>query len=99
LHEFWDRVLVEERLAASPPEPPAAQAGDSRAWQPADAIAWTEESHALVLTAAYPPGTVIADVFADRSWSLVQSQWPKAARRLAAILDTVLPAEDPAACD
>jgi hypothetical protein len=99
LHEFWDRVLVEERLTSSPAEPPAAQAGDSRAWQPADVIAWTEESHALVLTASYPPGTEIDDAFADRSWSLVQSQWHTAARRLAAILDTVLAAEGSAACD
>jgi S1/P1 Nuclease len=99
LHEFWDHVLVEERLASSPPGPPAVRAGDSRAWRPADVIDWTEESHALVLTAAYPPGTEIDDAFADRSWSLVQNQWHTAARRLTAILDTVLAAEDSAGCE
>jgi hypothetical protein len=99
LHEFWDHVLVQERLASSPAARAAAEAGASRAWQPAEVIAWTEESHALVLTAAYPPGTEIDDAFADRSWSLVQSQWHTAARRLAATLDTVLAAEDPSACE
>lgn len=98
LHEFWDRVLVEERLASSPTplDPRAAekQASARDAWTPADVIAWTEESHALALTAAYPPHAEIDDAFADRSWALVQSQWRKGALRLAAILDAVLAPDD-----
>jgi len=103
LHEFWDRVLVDERLAASPPplDPPAAEtpACASVPWQAADVIAWTEESHALVLSSSYPPGREIDEAFADRSWALVQSQWRTAARRLAAILDTVLAPESSAGCE
>jgi hypothetical protein len=53
-------------------------------------VAWTDESHALALKASYPPGPEIDAAFADRSWALVQSQWKKAARRLASILDVVL---------
>jgi hypothetical protein len=37
----------------------------------------------------------IDDAFADRSWALVQSQWRKGARRLAAILDVVLAPDEP----
>lgn len=103
LHEFWDRVLVDERLAASPPplDSPAAEtpACASVPWQAADVIAWTEESHALVLSSSYPPGREIDEAFADRSWALVQSQWRTAARRLAAILDTVLAPESSAGCE
>jgi hypothetical protein len=100
LHEFWDHVLVEERLASSaaPFDPPAAEtrACAPDAWEPADVVAWTEESHALVLSSSYPPGPDIDDAFADRSWARVQSQWRTAARRLTAILDAVLAADDPA---
>jgi hypothetical protein len=103
LHEFWDRVLVDERLAASPPplDPPAAEAPAcaSAPWQAADVIAWTEESHALAVSSSYPPGREIDEAFADRSRALVQSQWRTAARRLAAILDTVLAPESSAGCE
>jgi hypothetical protein len=99
LHEFWDHVLVEERLAASPAplDTPAAepQACAPAAWEPADVVAWTEESHALVVSSSYPSGRDIDDPFAERSWALVQSQWRKAARRLADILDAVLAADAP----
>ena len=99
LHEFWDHVLVEERWSSSPPSPePSARSTQASApgpWTPADVIAWTEESHALTLAAAYPPGPEIDDAFADRSWALVQSQWRKGARRLAAILDAVLAPDEP----
>lgn len=93
LHQFWDDVLEQERLAARPLtaadllEPDRATA---KPWEPADVVAWTDESHALALTASYPPGPEIEDAFADRSWALVQSQWMKAAWRLASILDVVL---------
>lgn len=103
LHEFWDRVLVDERLAAFPVpiDPPAepAPACASGPWQAADVIAWTEESHALVLSSSYPPGRDIDEAFAERSWALVQSQWHIAALRLAAILDTVLAPESFAGCE
>lgn len=98
LHEFWDSMLAEERvpggieealaLVRNGPEPTPGQTND--------VVAWTEESHHLAQTAAYPPdftdGMEIDPDFADRSWALTQAQWRKAAWRLAAILDTVLAA-------
>jgi hypothetical protein len=91
LHQFWDDVLEKERMVV---EPLAAadlvSCGSAKPWDPTDVAAWTDESHALALTASYPPGPEIEDAFADRSWALVQSQWKKAARRLASILDAVL---------
>lgn len=96
LHEFWDSMLVEERLPGGLEEAvalvrngPAPSAG-----QTSDVVAWTEESHHLAETAAYPPDFTdsmeIGADFADRSWALTQAQWRKAAQRLAALLDTVL---------
>jgi len=96
LHEFWDSMLVEERmpgglkeaiaLLRNGPKPTPAQTGD--------VIAWTEESHRLAETTAYPPGLTdgmeIDPDFADRSWALTQAQWRKAVERLAGILDGVL---------
>lgn len=93
LHQFWDDVLEKERMAAKPlgaADLVAPGCGSAKPWEPADVVAWTDESHALALTASYPPGPKIDDAFADRSWVLVQKQWKKAARRLASILDVVL---------
>ena len=96
LHEFWDSMLVEERVPGGLGEAVALMrvVPEPAAWEPGDVVAWTEESHQLAETAAYPPGFTdgmeIDAAFADRSWVLIQAQWHKAARRLAAILDTVL---------
>lgn len=93
LHAFWDDVLERERMAARPlgaADLLGPGCGSAKPWEPADVIAWTDESHALALTASYPPSREIDDAFADRSWALVQAQWKKAARRLASILDVVL---------
>lgn len=93
LHQFWDDVLEKERLATRPLTAADLVGPDrstAKPWEPADVVAWTDESHALALTASYPPGPEIDTAFADLSWALVQSQWKKAARRLASILDVVL---------
>jgi hypothetical protein len=93
LHQFWDDVLEKERMTVKPlgaAELAEPDCGSTKPWEPADVVAWTDESHALALTASYPPGPEIDDAFADRSWALVQKQWKKAARRLASILDAVL---------
>jgi hypothetical protein len=91
LHEFWDGALAQERYAGSGP---LSAAPDIPAWRPEQVAAWTDESHALAETVAYPPdfvdGMEIDDDFADRSWALSLAQWQTAAGRLAAILDVVL---------
>lgn len=94
LHRFWDSMLAAERLSETGRQ--AAVVDDSvigpasGSWRPADVVAWTEESHALAATRAYPPERVIDEAFADASWELIRRQWELAAGRLAAILNSVL---------
>ena len=94
LHRFWDSGLVRTRLdderamvdwlAAS------GATVASQAWEPQLVVAWTDESHALAATAAYPDGREIDEAFADRSWSVTVGQWERAAGRLAQVLNAVL---------
>jgi len=85
LHEFWDGALVRQYLGpnGSWPEPPSdgkAQAA-GKGWNPAEADAWTDESHRLANEAAYPPGEIIQADFAQNGWLLVRQQWLKAGKR------------------
>jgi hypothetical protein len=99
LHRFWDSGLVSERLSVAGGEVPVSdepRSVGSTPWNPADVVAWTEESHAIAIAHAYPPGEVISEAFAEASWGIVLAQWHKAAARLAAILEAVLAEEPPA---
>lgn len=97
LHRFWDSLLVSEQLAMSPRVSVAPgtrpHAASKTAWSPADVVRWTEESHSLARSRAYPPDPLIDDAFAEESWRLIQDQWRRAAARLALILNDVLAAE------
>lgn len=94
LHRFWDSALVADRLAAGGPWQPASDPEGGTCgppvWGREQVACWTEESHALASTVAYPPATVITDSFAEASWAVVREQWSKAAQRLALVLETVL---------
>ena len=67
LHAFWDSMLVNQRLQGTESGTialrGALEAVASGDWNPADPAAWTEESHALAATRAYPPDSVIDDAF------------------------------------
>jgi hypothetical protein len=91
LHYFWDSLLISERVAdeGALVEMLAGQEVP-RSWQPAEVIAWTEESHALAQRSAYPESTIITQAFADRSWNTVTEQWRRAAVRLAQVLNATL---------
>lgn len=97
LHQFWDRALPRDRLAeyrqSSFHLGPWLEAPATASWVPREVVTWTEESHALAATRAYPPGPVIGDDFADLSWTIIRQQWGKAAVRLARVLDVVLTEE------
>lgn len=99
LHHFWDSMLARQRLPDAQSRADAVEeaAGQRRAthWNPADVANWTNESHALAAASAYPPGPIIEAEFADASWRIVQQQWRRAAGRLAALLNEVLPADSP----
>jgi hypothetical protein len=94
LHQFWDRLLVQERLPKrggwqiDTPAHPLHSA--ARIWNPSEVNDWTSESHALVRLASYPPEAEIQADFADQSWLLIRKQWLKAGLRLAQILNATL---------
>jgi hypothetical protein len=94
LHQFWDRVVIRERLGYGDrwdiPLNQPEWARPALNWNPVEAIAWTNESHALVGSAAYPPGTMIQTEFADQTWLIIRQQWQKASIRLAQILNATL---------
>ena len=94
LHQFWDSVLVHERLEnenclAGRLE----KAGRAEAALEFDVLhpkAWTEQSHTIALEHAYPPGRVIEAEFADRSWIIILQSWERASGRLAQVLNSAL---------
>jgi hypothetical protein len=95
LHQFWDRAVIHERLGSGDnwtrPYPGSSdwtKAADN--WNPESVISWTDESHALVGSSAYPPERVIDEAFADQSWLIIRQQWQKASKRLAGILNARL---------
>jgi len=96
LHRFWDSLLAEARLADAQSQADAVEQAATRpletAWDPADVADWTTESHGLAVARAYPTGSVIEADFEDASWHIVQQQWRRAAGRLSALLNEVLPA-------
>jgi hypothetical protein len=94
LHEFWDSVLVRERLqdesARVAALVEAGRAVATQPWNPSDVGRWTEESHGITVDAGYPPDGVIDAPFVETAWALIERQWILAAGRLARILNAVL---------
>lgn len=94
LHEFWDGVLVRERLDDEDRMierlVAAGRETSTTGWHAPEVRNWTEESHALAKSSAYPDAEVIDQAFADRSWIIIQERWELAAGRLAQILNAVL---------
>lgn len=94
LHEFWDSVLIElhtdhwSQLFRSLRD--AEPGADSRNWSPAMVVDWTNESHHLAASRAYPAGSEISIEFAGRSWEMIQQQLQKGGRNLALVLNSVL---------
>jgi hypothetical protein len=94
LHQFWDRLLIQDRIGKSGEWPQTAP-GDltgrlSTTWNPVEADEWTTESHRLVKTVAYPEDTNIQPEFADRSWLIIQDQVQTAGYRLGRILNATI---------
>lgn len=94
LHQYWDGELLRAFLGENddwenPLDNPCwTKPGD--VWKPAELMAWTDESHALAATHAYPQSPVINEEFARESWLITRQQLQKAASRLALILNAVL---------
>jgi len=94
LHQFWDRLVIQHRLGADDywkrPFSGPTRVSVTSCWNPDSVALWTDESHALVAAAAYPPGATIDDGFADQTWLIIRQQWQKAASRLASILNATI---------
>jgi hypothetical protein len=94
LHQFWDGVVVRERLQDEEQMlgrlVEAGRARASRDFDVSKPKSWTEESHALAVSHAYPDSHVIDAAFADRSWKTTLECWERAAGRLAQVLNAVL---------
>lgn len=93
LHYFWDTALVRSRLEDDGHwERPIDKVSWARpqSWKLSSVAEWTDESHALVASSAYPGSSTIDEGFADASWLLVRRQWQKAGYRLAMVLNAVL---------
>jgi len=94
LHEWWDSVLVQERVTDEDRQvtatAAAARSVPAGPWNPGDVARWTEDSHGIAVDRAYPPTPRIDDAFAARSWLIIERQWSLAAARLARILNALL---------
>lgn len=95
LHQFWDRVVIRERLGhgddwARPYPGISGWTKTPEYWIPGNVRLWTDESHMLVGSSAYPVGRVIDEPFADRSWLIIRQQWQKASNRLAQIINAAV---------
>ena len=94
LHQFWDGVVVRERLQdESLLVDQLVEAGGVEAaqdWNTAEVKDWTEESHALAASKAYPEQSEVDQAFADQTWDITVERWKLAAARLAKVLNAVL---------
>jgi hypothetical protein len=94
LHYFWDHELSKHQvggwkelyrhLQAKPLEPLAGE------WSPKLVDAWTEESHRLAATKAYPPTPEIDEAWESQSWGVARERMRLAAARLAWILEAII---------
>jgi hypothetical protein len=94
LHQYWDRAMIraflEEGVAWERPFTASRWTLPADRWTTSSVMAWTDESHALAGSHAYPPQAVISEDFTRRSWQVTREQLQKAAWRLALILNAVL---------
>ena len=94
LHGFWDFELIHlhansaQGLIALLSEYPTEQADSC--WSSEMVNDWTNESHELGKTMAYPATKNINETYLEQSWELVQKQIPLAASRLAFIINSKL---------
>ncbi|NNE05771.1 MAG: S1/P1 nuclease [Xanthomonadales bacterium] len=92
LHEFWDSTLIRTRThqwrqlyqMLRPAEP----VPDPRDWDPSLAIQWTNSSHHLASTLAYPAQPEVSSEFEERSWRLIQQQLLAGGKNLSLVLNS-----------
>lgn len=102
IHSYWDHLMIEAHAAnwldlfnqlkqsITTPE------SDLRSGYE---VEWTNESHELAVTRAYPGRLEINEDFARKSWEMAQAQLLKGGSRLAQVLNAALTqAEKKAGC-
>lgn len=94
LHEFWDSTLINLHtshwIELFHSLQTAGACPDTRSWNPAMAIKWTNESHQLAIRRAYPDNPEISDAFSEESWGMIRQQLITGGRNLALVLNAVL---------
>lgn len=94
LHGFWDFELINlyagnaHDLITLLDEYPTDQAASN--WSSEMVNDWTNESHELAKTMAYPTTKKVNEAYLQQSWKLVQKQIPLASSRLALIINSEL---------
>jgi hypothetical protein len=94
LHYYWDREVAKsqaadweilyQHLRAEPLEPMTGP------WSTDEVDRWTEESHQIAATKAYPPASTIDEHWERQAWGIAKERMRLAAARLALIINTVL---------
>lgn len=93
IHTYWDHLMIEAHATGwsdlyqqllplfSPPE---------SGLKPGYEVEWTNESHELAVTRAYPGRLEINEEFAAESWHMAKAQMLKGGSRLAQVLNAAL---------
>jgi hypothetical protein len=101
LHRFWDTLLIETRSDDWNTLRKVLRLGQriapAKHWGEEQAVQWTNESHHLADTRAYPGDPAITQQFADESWQLVRRQLAVGGQNLATVLNEVLGRQQPPA--
>lgn len=94
LHGFWDWGLINTKFAEWQPLYRLLrnkfQFSPRKTFLEEMAVRWTNHSHRLAATRAYPAGSIINQPFEDEAWSLMQQQMVLGARNLATVLNAAL---------
>ena len=93
LHTYWDHLMIEAHSKDwfdlyQQLRPAITKPGDEL--HPCHEVEWTNESHELAVTKAYPGRLEINEDFAEQSWAMAQAQLLKAGSRLAQVLNAAL---------
>jgi hypothetical protein len=94
LHYYWDRELASHQVGDwqhlyehLQTEPIERITGD---WSSDEVDGWTEESHQIAASMAYPPTPEISEDWERQAWEVAQERMRLAAARLAWVLETVI---------
>lgn len=94
LHRFWDSTLINLNSGDWNTLRKVLRRGygvfPGKRWNDDMTVQWTNESHHIADTRAYPDDSTISQAFEDESWQLIRLQLVAGGRNLATVLNSVL---------